>query len=65
MHGFLHISLLLIIKLNTGQRLGTTDKIEGIKNVAKSEGPNSDCNIDFFSKSENPIMEDKHGTFFA
>ena len=36
------------------------------KNMAKFEGPNSDCNIDFFPLSlKNPIMEDKHGTFFA
>ena len=49
---FLRIYLVLKIKKNTGQTLGTTDNREGRKNMAKSEGPNSDCNIDFFSKSE-------------
>ena len=35
------------------------------KNMAKYEGPNYNRNIDIFSESKNPIMEDKHGTFFA
>ena len=46
------LSLILNIKLNTGQTLGTTDRRERRKNMAKSEGPNSDCNIEIFSKSE-------------
>ena len=45
---FLRRSLVLKIKPNTGQTLGTTDKIERRKNMAKSEGPNSDCNIEIF-----------------
>ena len=45
---FLRRSLLLKIKPNTGQTLGTTEKIERRKNMAKSEGPNSDCNIEMF-----------------
>ena len=49
---FLHISLVLKIKPNTGQTLGTMDKIERRKNMAKSEGPNSECNIEIFSKSK-------------
>ena len=48
---FLCRSLALKIKPNTGQTLGTTDKRERRKNMAKSEGPNSDCNIKKFSKS--------------
>ena len=47
MHKFLRRYLLLKIKPNTLQMLGTTDKRERIKNMAKSEGPNSDCNIEF------------------
>ena len=35
-------------KPNTGQTLGNSDKIERRKNMAKSEGPNSDCNIEIF-----------------
>ena len=35
---FLRRSLVLEIKPNTGQTLGTTDKIERRKNMAKSEG---------------------------
>ena len=62
---FLSRSMLLKIKTNTGQTLGTTDKRERRKNMDKSEGPNSDCIIEFFSKSEKPIMEDNHNTFFA
>ena len=46
--GFLRRSLLLKIKPNTGQTLGTTEKRERRKNMAKSEGPNSDCNIEIF-----------------
>ena len=45
---FLRRYLLLKIKPNTGQMLGTTDKIERRKNMAKSEGPNSDYNIEIF-----------------
>ena len=45
---FLRRSLVLKIKFNTGQTLGITDKRERRKNMAKSEGPNSDCNIEFF-----------------
>ena len=46
MRRFLRKSLVLKIKPNTGQTLGTTDKIERSKNMVKSEGPNSDCNIE-------------------
>ena len=60
---FLRRSLVLKIRPNTGHTLGTTDKRERRKNMAKSEGPNSDCNIEFLSRYENPIMEEKHGTF--
>ena len=35
---FLRRYLVLKIKLNTGQTLGTTDKIKRRKNMAKSEG---------------------------
>ena len=35
---FLHIYLVLKIKLNTGQSPGTTEKIERRKNMAKYEG---------------------------
>ena len=35
---FLHRSIVLKIKPNTGQTSGTTDKIERRKNMAKSEG---------------------------
>ena len=35
---FLRRSLVLKIKLNTGQTLGATDKMERIKYMAKSEG---------------------------
>ena len=45
---FLRRSLVLKIKFNTGQTLGITDKRERRKNMAKSEGPNSDCNIEIF-----------------
>ena len=45
---FLRRSLVLKIKSNTGQTLGNSDKIERRKNMAKSEGPNSDCNIEIF-----------------
>ena len=48
--GFLFRSMVLKIEPNTGQTPGTTDKIEK-KDMAKSEGPNFDCNIDFFSLS--------------
>ena len=44
--GLIHRSLLLKIKPNTDQTLGTTDKRERRRNMAKSEGPNSDCNIE-------------------
>ena len=47
---FLRRSLVLIIKPNTGQMLGKSDKIERTKNMAKSEGPNSDSNIEMFLK---------------
>ena len=46
--GFLHRSLVLETKPNIGKTLGTTDNREKGKNKAKSEGPNSDCNIEFF-----------------
>ena len=49
---FLRRSLVLKIKLNTRQTLSTTDKIERRKNMANSEGPNSDCSIDILFKSE-------------
>ena len=49
--GFIRRSLLLKTKPNTGQTLGTTDKRDRRKNMAKSEGPNSDCNIEIFFKS--------------
>ena len=63
---FLCRSLVLKIKPNTGQTLGNLDKIERRKNMDKSEGPNSDCNVEIFLLSlKKPIMEDKHGTFFA
>ena len=45
---FLLRSLVLKIKPNTGQTIGNSDKIERRKNMAKSEGPNSDCNIEMF-----------------
>ena len=32
--------------------------------MAKSEGPDFDCNIEFSLSMKNPIMEDKHGTLF-
>ena len=41
-------SLVLKIKPNIGQTIGTTDKRERRKNIAMSEGPNSDCNIEIF-----------------
>ena len=46
--GFLRRSMVLKIKPNTGQTPGTTDKRERRKNMAKSEGPNSDRNIEIF-----------------
>ena len=39
-HRFLRRSLVLKINPNTGQTLGTTDKIERRRNMAKSEGRN-------------------------
>ena len=45
---FLCRSLVLNIKPSTGQTLVTTDKGGRRKNMAKSEGPNSDCNIEIF-----------------
>ena len=45
---FIHRSLVLKIKPSTGQTLGTTDKRERRINMANSEGPNSDCNIEIF-----------------
>ena len=43
---FLRRYLVLKIKPSTGQTPDTTDKRERRKNMAKSKGPNSDCNIE-------------------
>ena len=48
MRGFLSRYLVLKIKPNTSQTIDTTDKRERRKNMSKSEGPNSDCNIEIF-----------------
>ena len=45
---FLRRSMGLKIKLNTGQTFDISDKIERRKNMTKSEGPNSYCNIEIF-----------------
>ena len=45
---FIRRYLVLKIKANTGQTLGTTDKREVIENISKSKGPNSECNIEIF-----------------
>ena len=44
--------LVMKIKPNTVQTLGTTENMERRKNMAKSESTSSDFNIKFFSKSE-------------
>ena len=62
---FIRRYLVLKIKPNTGQTLGTTDKRERRKYMAKSEEPNSDCNIEISLSLKKPIMEIKQGTFFA
>ena len=49
---FIRRSLVLKIRPNTGQMIGTTDTMERRINMTKSEGPNYDCNFDFFSHSE-------------
>ena len=48
MRGFLRRYLVLKMKPISGQPLGTTDKKKRRTNMAKYEGPNSDCNIDIF-----------------
>ena len=48
MHRFLRKCLVLKIKPNTGQMLGTTENRERRKNMVKSKGPNSYCNIEMF-----------------
>ena len=65
LRSFLCRSLLLKIKTNKGHTTGNTDKMERRKNLAKSEGTNSDCNIEISLSLKNHTMEEKHGTFFA
>ena len=49
---FIRGYLVLKIKPKTVQTLGTMDKRERRKNMAKSKGPNSDCNNEIFSNYE-------------
>ena len=49
---FLRRFMVLKIEPNTGQTLGTMDRRGRRRNMAKSKGPNSDCNINFFFKYE-------------
>ena len=63
--GFLCRSMLLTIKPNTVHTLGTTDKRERRKNMAKSEGPNSECNIEIFSKYEKAHNGGQKWHFFG
>ena len=51
-HRFLHRALVLKIKPNTDKMLGTTDKSERRENMAKSDGPNFDSNIEKTLMSE-------------